>query len=151
MRIVAPVAIAVLLSASTAGPANGEGVPTRYGAILPPMAAALSGAARPYWQPNRTDVAAAESRLRPYLATANLPPHARAIPKRLSRYTRQYVGATANGHKVLIINAFCDDRRSHAAWRRELVMVLDGGDCFFKAVYDVRLQTFIGVEVNGVG
>jgi hypothetical protein len=147
----APVAIAVLLSACTATSANAEGAATPYGAILPPTAAVLSGGAAPYWRPTIADVAAAEANLGPYLAQANLPPYARSTPKRLSGYTRQYVGATQGGRRVLIINAFCDDRRNHPSWRQELVMVLDGGDCFFRAVFDVRLKRFVGVEVNGVG
>ena len=60
---------------------------------------------------------------------------------------RQYSGATNDrGDKLVCINAFCDPK---ANWRRDLVWVLDGGDCYWQAVIDLTSHTVDVFEVNG--
>ena len=43
-------------------------------------------------------------------------------------------------------NYFCSDE---ANWRQELVMVIDGGECYFQVEYDVEGGLFTKLLVNG--
>jgi hypothetical protein len=65
----------------------------------------------------------------------------------LSKYKRQYLGFVLNGQKKIFINFFCDP--FNIDWKRQLVSVFDGGDCFFRVTYDVASGTFSDLRLNG--
>lgn len=57
---------------------------------------------------------------------------------------RQYVGFTENGQQKIYINGFCDTWDTD--WRTTPIVVMDGGDCYFGAVFNVDtgdLESFI--------
>ena len=71
-------------------------------------------------------------------------------------YLRQYVGVTIRGRKYVYINAFRDQRspRSNENWdalMHKPVVVCDGGDSFWGALYDPKTRQFSEVALNGVG
>jgi hypothetical protein len=106
------------------------------------------------WTPSAEQVAAAERRLPEYLATAAprlpasvRPGAAQRIAARLGSYARQYFGVSWAGRRLLYINCLLADHTSD--WRARPVFVRDGGESFFRVVYDPELGEFSGLSVNG--
>lgn len=60
---------------------------------------------------------------------------------------RQYGGYIENGDRKIFINSFC---REFDGWRRGHVRVMDGGACFWNAVYNVDTGEMEKLYVNGV-
>jgi len=95
--------------------------------------------------PTEEDVAEAESVLPFFLrqqerATENL-------IEQLPTYQRQYLGIETDEGRFLIINGFCDTVGIDPL--TSVVVVEDGGDCFWHAVYDLETRTFERLLVNG--
>jgi hypothetical protein len=69
-------------------------------------------------------------------------------------YLRQYVGITIRGKKYVYVNAFSDsvvslDRRHGESWKYEAIIVCDGGDGFWGALYDPESGQFSDLAFNG--
>jgi hypothetical protein len=86
-----------------------------------------------YWTPSVVDIADAE--------TAILQDEGEL------GHTRQYVGFLEDGQRKISINGFCDDMGYD--WEHEPVVVDDGGDCFFTAVYDMETGALEWFTFNG--
>ena len=69
------------------------------------------------------------------------------IAAKLDQYQRQYIGFWQQGKLYAFVNAFCDPL--NVAWHSQVVMVNDGGDCYFTTVYDMTEGTFAQTLVNG--
>ena len=67
--------------------------------------------------------------------------------EQLDNYQHQYIGYEKNGKRIIYGNYFCDNLGKD--WKQEIVMVLDGGDCFFKVEYDVDSGEFVRLRVYG--
>jgi hypothetical protein len=68
------------------------------------------------------------------------------------RYLRQYVAFTQDGTAKIYVNAFCSAQGSDPnEWHKHLVIALDGGTCFWHALYDPSTQKFSDLAINGVG
>ncbi len=68
----------------------------------------------------------------------------------LKRYKRQLIPVMNNkGEKVVWVNCFCCDWGLN--WRKEIIMVDDGGSCYFNLRINLNLKTSSLIEVNGVG
>lgn len=91
------------------------------------------------WTPDMEHLQAAEEALDDY-DTGALSPEPRMDA------TRQYIGMVIDGQRHIHINAFCDDQPN---WETELVLVLDGGGCFWQAGYNVETGDITGFSVNG--
>jgi len=66
-------------------------------------------------------------------------------------YFRQYLAVTVKGRNLVFVNALCRiDPQVSSAWRKHLIMVNDGGECFWHAMYDPSTQKFSDLTVNGV-
>jgi len=89
--------------------------------------------AEEYWYPGDEDVAAAEQAIA-----------ARQGPL---EHMRQYVGYIEDGDRKILVNGFCDAFDSD--WLHEPVLVLDGGECFFTAVYNVTTGELESFSFNG--
>jgi hypothetical protein len=63
-------------------------------------------------------------------------------------YTFQYQGRELDGHKIIYVNAFCSEPPAYAA--EQMVLVLDGGACYFEAYYDIESRSFVRLVFNGV-
>jgi hypothetical protein len=66
----------------------------------------------------------------------------------LTRYKRQYVaGLNSKGQKEVWINCFCDTWSLN--WKKELIMVKDGGNCFFNLKINLTTDQYYDLIVNG--
>ncbi|TWI77984.1 hypothetical protein IQ13_4227 [Lacibacter cauensis] len=65
----------------------------------------------------------------------------------LSRYKRQYLPfLNSAGQKEVWVNCFCSD---FANWRKEILTVKDGGNCYFSLTINLSTNTFSYFMVNG--
>ncbi len=94
--------------------------------------------------PTEAMVAEAEAALPAYVATA--PRVTARIIDELASFERQYLGFETNAGPVLVINALCDPGFDTA---NGVVFVMDGGDCFWQATYDLTTHEFTHFSVNG--
>jgi hypothetical protein len=117
--------------------------------LLPPSAATLI-ASDGTWQPTKADVDGLEASLWQVsnLRQQNGPASGRSRIDHPEQYFRQYVAVIRKGKKLIYVNAFChQDYASY--WREQLVAVLDGGACFWQALYDPSIGRFSALTVNG--
>jgi hypothetical protein len=100
------------------------------------------------WTPRAEEIEALERDLPGYFQTAaaSNPRVSDDFIDRLPEYKRQYVGIIQNGSELILVNAFCTD---DSDWQEDAVIVLDGGDCFFRIIYDPGNRTFSDFQVNG--
>ncbi|HYM32435.1 MAG TPA: hypothetical protein VEU47_14115 [Candidatus Cybelea sp.] len=101
-----------------------------------------------YWTPSAAEIADLERVLPGYLAEFD-DARARAIAGKLATYKRQYLGYVDHGEKFIWVNAFCDDFASQTDWTERLVVVLDGGTCFFNVRYSAARMRFERLMING--
>lgn len=97
------------------------------------------------WTPSAEHVESARQQLEPYVTR-----QASIAKMRLpdwSNYTFQYQGQTLRGNKVILINAFCSAPPATAA--TDMVVVFDGGPCYFTAHWDPAEKIFLDVVFNG--
>jgi hypothetical protein len=64
------------------------------------------------------------------------------------QYFRQYLAVVVNGKKTIFVNALCSIEAGED-WRKRLIVVSDGGKCYWNAVYDPITQTFSNLVING--
>lgn len=101
-----------------------------------------------FWTPSEEDVLRVEGALAEYLRqNSNLFYRQPPVWERLDAYQRQYFGLERGGRRIIYGNYFCTSGSKN--WRRELVIVLDGGDCYFQVEYDVDIESFTSLWVNG--
>jgi hypothetical protein len=65
------------------------------------------------------------------------------------KYYRQYVGIVSNGKRLIYINAFLLNKPPKD-WKTEPVIVCDGGEGFWGAVFDPQSGEFSALSINGV-
>ncbi|AMR31874.1 hypothetical protein A0256_10795 [Mucilaginibacter sp. PAMC 26640] len=66
------------------------------------------------------------------------------------KYYKQLIAVTnAKGEKEVWVNCFCTDYEKRH-WRKGIVMVLDGGPCFFNLKINLSTNTVMRLAVNGV-
>jgi hypothetical protein len=66
----------------------------------------------------------------------------------LKDYKRQYIGTyNIYGGKEIFINCFCDSDNDY--WRKDIVRVFDGGNCYFNLRVDLTLKRYSDFNVNG--
>ena len=101
------------------------------------------------WTPTAAEVAKLEAALPAFLQNAKNdwlrpdPP----IWEREPDTMRQYLGIVEDGAEVIYANFFCNAHDDD--WHNELVMVMDGGDCYFQVKYDPGTDKFFDFSVNG--
>lgn len=68
--------------------------------------------------------------------------------KNLAKYKLQFLPfMTESGEKRIYVNALCSVR--NRKWKREIVNVLDGGNCYFQLSLYLTNNEFEGFHVNG--
>jgi hypothetical protein len=66
----------------------------------------------------------------------------------LKRYKRQYITMTnGKGEKEVWINCICDTYTED--WRTGLIIVMDGGNCFFNLKINLSTKKYFDLSVNG--
>lgn len=67
-----------------------------------------------------------------------------------AKYARQYIPAiNSDGEKILYVNAFCS-LQEHDYWKKGLVEVMDGGECYFQMIINLTKEEVVEFNVNGV-
>ncbi len=94
------------------------------------------------WLPSEERLAEAERAMR---GVAKVDHRGETVRPELDGY-RQYLGFIEDGDRKIAINSFCTEISS---WRSQYVMVMDGGNCFWGAVYNVDTGEVEGVRING--
>ena len=66
------------------------------------------------------------------------------------KYFRQYVaGINGNGDKIVWINFFCGPPKKKN-WKNEIIMVADGGSCYFNLKVNLTEKKYYEYSVNGI-
>ena len=151
-----PILLAFLLAACGAAAAaalpNGAAILPQQGAtgLLDQCSRGTPEADEGTWTPSPADIAALERALPAALATQGRPELAGAP----QGWNRQYVGIVRGGRRYIYGNFFPEDVTGHSRdpdqWRREPVIVCDGGPSFFGVEYDVEARRFTHFGFNGM-
>jgi hypothetical protein len=103
----------------------------------------------PYWMPTRGQIAKARRSFAEYLRRKPQNDPALYVGNRMSSYRIQYLGY---GDQMILLNGFCDSSfKQHTAWQTDLVVVLDGGKCYFQARYAAKSGEIVEFQTNGEG
>lgn len=117
------------------------------GVIVPEQdAGAFDPRAEGYWTPAERDVRALEAGLAEFLRTAAAE-RSPDLWRKQGSYKRQYAGLIRQGHRLVYASFLCST--SGDEWRRQAILVMDGGDCFFQLTYDVERGVFGDLLING--
>lgn len=170
MRSVALVCVAILAGCSGSVRATdpSDNTTSTVGAALPANVAVLPATAIPTilqqcsrqaptagegdWQPTAADIAALETAVTAALRERRITndPDWSRFPQ---DWRRQYVGITRGGRRFVYGNAYPAEAGRHASdpgqWRREPVIVCDGGPAFFGVEYDVEAGRITRLGFNG--
>ena len=70
----------------------------------------------------------------------------------LKNYKRQYVAViSSNGEKEVWVNCFCSSFNSYVQnWREEIIVVQDGGNCYFNLKINLTKGEYYDFMINGV-
>ena len=75
----------------------------------------------------------------------------KSSPKSLSLYVKQYRGRDGRNGREVEVRGFCQTSgRSRKDLMEDFIHVLDGGDCYFQATWDVNTSRFKQFHFNGV-
>jgi hypothetical protein len=105
------------------------------------------GGAPPFWTPTDDQVQELESLLPKYLKS--YPPIDDEAVGNCFEYGHQYFGVTKNGRRLIYLNAFCKPSRFDPRWQKEMIVVRDGGSCYFQVYFDPAEKEFINLRYNG--
>ncbi len=118
--------------------------------VLLPARAAAGIADRGTWQPTKEDLNGAEANLWQISGLKAEGWHSDIRIDHPKKYFRQYVAIILGSQKRIYINAFCNEQ-ALSYWRDRLVVVSDGGTCFWQAMYDPATKKFSNLRINGRG
>jgi len=98
------------------------------------------------WDPSPKMLANLKAQIESYVRS-----QAKAQSKELKRwkdYTFQYQGQEEKGRKFIFINALyrLNDRQT---LDKQIIVILDGGSCFFNLKYDPNQKVFFDLSING--
>jgi hypothetical protein len=99
------------------------------------------------WHPSYADIASLESRLSGISELTPVNWRSNIHIDEPRKYFRQYMGVSHQGLRRILINAFCDSPPTD--WHDRLVVVTDGGTCFWQALYDPSTGAFSDLTING--
>ncbi|HYF46032.1 MAG TPA: hypothetical protein VD926_07455 [Acidimicrobiales bacterium] len=94
------------------------------------------------WTPDAEQLRIAEEALGDFIAD-----HPEDGVEDLEEYHRQYTGTGEEG-EVISVNALCVDSGIEG-WEDEIILVNDGGSCFWQAEFDVESLDVVTFNVNG--
>lgn len=95
-----------------------------------------------YWTVSQADVDKLNDALFTYLQAEGED----NIVNDFDSYYQQFFGFAINDERFIYGNYFC---RESEMLREDIVIVLDGGDCYFQVVYDVANDAIVQLMVNG--
>jgi hypothetical protein len=110
------------------------------------------------WVPDTTDLIAAEQLIRQAVGTTE---GELLSIESLPNYFRQYVGfRNTAGDRIIWVNALCDIKNGMVEkngehilepwpWTKELIIVDDGGDCYWNILLNIDKEEYSNFFVNG--
>jgi hypothetical protein len=101
----------------------------------------------PFWTPTVDQVQELESLLPKYLKVH--PPIDDNPVGNVFEYGFQYFGVTKNDRKLIYLNAFCNPSKFDGRQKKEIILVKDGGNCYFQVYFDPAKKEFIHLHYNG--
>jgi hypothetical protein len=107
----------------------------------------ISSGSAPFWTPTIDQVEALESLLPNYLRLH--PPIDDKPAGNVFESGRQYFGVTKSHRKLIYLNAFCNPSKFNSRWKQEIILVKDGGSCYFQVYFDPGKNEFIHLHYNG--
>jgi len=103
------------------------------------------------WEPTVGDMNGVEANLEQVTELSSKYPDAFRHIENPSQYFRQYGAVLIDGQQAILVNAFCPlGKDKSELWRKHLIVVSDGGKCYWKALFDVSTQKFTKLAVNGI-
>lgn len=96
-----------------------------------------------YWTPSDTDIASANRAIYQHLKTLG----ESAITADFGTYYQQYFGYQVDDTRYIYANYFCDT--FDFDWHNDFVFVMDGGNCFFQASYNLLTGKVESLYING--
>ncbi len=106
-----------------------------------------------FWTPTAADIQAMEAALPAFLQAEEQRDGslvqqraAEGLYQQLERYTRQYVGIIAGDQRLIWGNYFC---HHGGEWQEQLVLVEDGGACYFNVTFNPATGEFSNLDING--
>lgn len=100
------------------------------------------------WEPTVGDINDLNSNLSQISALSDKEPATNLHIADPNQYFRQYLALVVDGKRTIFVNAMCSVDRVQD-WRKRLVIVMDGGKCYWHAVYDPGAHAFSNLMVNG--
>jgi hypothetical protein len=100
------------------------------------------------WEPTVADINDLEASLPQIAALSNKEASTYQRIDDPYQYFRQYLAVAVNGKKTIFVNALCIIDPGED-WRKHLIIVMDGGKCFWNAIYDTSTRTFSNLAING--
>jgi hypothetical protein len=140
MRSLLPFVLSIFVIGTQAQTLGGNFV------VLPAKAAHGVIATRGTWEPTKAEIDSAEANVS---QVATLKAKNWTAPIHIEHpegYFRQYVPIRRRGRRLLYVNAFCE---APNYWRTQLVIVSDGGTCFWQALYDPTTERYSHLMING--
>ncbi len=107
----------------------------------------IFGGEAPFWTPTVDQVQELESLVPKYLES--YPPINDKPVGNFFEYGRQYFGVTKDNQKLIYLNAFCKPSIFDPQWKKEIILVKDGGGCYFQVYFDPAKKEFIALHYNG--
>lgn len=104
------------------------------------------------WKPTDKDYEIVQSVLDNAIASGEFNFLKKPIRKNIENfYDRQYIPyINEKGERIIEINAFCDYyKTNNEDWRNNIVIYLDGGQCFWRIKINIDTQTYFEFMVNG--
>ena len=101
------------------------------------------------FEPTKKEIHAIEHNIPLFIGMTKLP--GREPIKDVTRYRLQYQATLDHeGERVVYINAVCRSFWPNVkSWDTAMVMVKDGGSCFFQLNYNPKTDTFSNFMING--
>jgi len=105
------------------------------------------------YTPAEDDIEAAEKLLIEGMEMQKMGTVNRLLNRKPEDYFRQFVGAiNSKGEKIIWVNCFCKtEESSFKDWKKNIVYVKDGGNCFFNLKTNISANTLTDFFVNGNG
>ena len=100
-----------------------------------------------FWTPTPDDIEELESLLSQHLRMH--PPIDDRPVRDVFEYGRQYCGVTRKGRKLVYLNAFFHPERFAPRWKKDMIVVQDGGSNYFQVYFDPVRKEFIDLSYNG--
>lgn len=98
------------------------------------------------WDPSPTMLSDLVTKIEPYVKS-----QAKAqgrVLKNWQDYTFQYQGQEEKGRRYIFINVLCA-RSEDQRLDKQIIVIFDGGSCFFNLKYDPLRKAFFDLFING--